>query len=293
MPAAAAASPYVRAFLEGAKLEDVSVSRVRVPGAPLDMLYVTRGRAESRPYAERDGRLLLLRTRDGTLDVALTQKTNAMVAWILAPPDGKGADACGGHDAFRDLTTHDGAVHVSRFNADGTAHLNCLTILKWDRRRKAFLATEAPVADSGMGAQVGMARLEELREANRLWRAGERDGAVAIWENHVGAYRNGPFAAAGNPVEAMNNLGFARAEQHQYGEAEVLLHEVTTMDPKRAVAWLNLGDVYRDTGRPTDARAAYLRFQGLARDRAQRKVARERLAGVDAAPSSKVPSAGK
>jgi len=61
-----------------------------------------------------------------------------------------------------------------------------------------------------------------------------------------------------------NNTGFAFYRMGQYDEAAKWFLQATAVDPKRAVAWLNLGDAYFNLQKKAEAKDAYGKFLALA-----------------------------
>jgi tetratricopeptide (TPR) repeat protein len=61
-----------------------------------------------------------------------------------------------------------------------------------------------------------------------------------------------------------NNAGFAYYKAEKYAEAVTWLDKAIEMDPKRAVAYLNLGDAYAKLNRYPEARQAYTKYLELA-----------------------------
>jgi hypothetical protein len=68
-----------------------------------------------------------------------------------------------------------------------------------------------------------------------------------------------------NP-EYANNLGFAFYKLEKYDLAVYWLKKTTELDPRRSVAYLNLGDTYAKINRNAEAREAYKKYLELAPD---------------------------
>jgi hypothetical protein len=67
-------------------------------------------------------------------------------------------------------------------------------------------------------------------------------------------------------AEYTNNAGFAYYQMGKYGESVLWLEKTISIDPKRAVAYLNLGDAYAKLKRNGKARQAYTKYLELAPD---------------------------
>jgi tetratricopeptide (TPR) repeat protein len=73
-------------------------------------------------------------------------------------------------------------------------------------------------------------------------------------------------AAMGDPTNAEypNNAGFAYYQLGKYEESVLWLEKTMSIDPNRAVAYLNLGDALVRLNRSAEAREAYTKYMGLA-----------------------------
>jgi tetratricopeptide (TPR) repeat protein len=67
-------------------------------------------------------------------------------------------------------------------------------------------------------------------------------------------------------AEFTNNAGFAYYQMGKYEESVLWLQKTVSSDPKRAVAYLNLGDAYAKLKRNAKARQAYTKYLELAPD---------------------------
>jgi hypothetical protein len=67
-------------------------------------------------------------------------------------------------------------------------------------------------------------------------------------------------------AEFANNIGFAWYRAGKLLDAVLWLQEATSLDPKRAIAYLNLGDAYAKLNRNAEARDAYKKYLELAPD---------------------------
>jgi hypothetical protein len=81
----------------------------------------------------------------------------------------------------------------------------------------------------------------------------------------VGYFVTASVDDSSNP-EYTNNAGFAYYQMEKYEESVVWLQKTVSLDPKRAVAYLNLGDAYAKLNRNAEARQAYARYLELAPD---------------------------
>ena len=73
--------------------------------------------------------------------------------------------------------------------------------------------------------------------------------------NSIAGYKNALYA---------NNLGFALYRAQRYDEAVEWFKKTIGIDPKRAVAYLNLGDALMKLNRSAEAREAYAKYLELA-----------------------------
>lgn len=76
----------------------------------------------------------------------------------------------------------------------------------------------------------------------------------------------GAARADSSNAEYTNNAGFAYYQMGKYGESVLWLEKTISIDPKRAVAYLNLGDAYAKLRRNAKARQAYTKYLELAPD---------------------------
>ncbi len=98
----------------------------------------------------------------------------------------------------------------------------------------------------------------ENEEGLKLMQRRQPMSAVAWF---VGAAR-----ADSSNAEYTNNAGFAYYQMGKYGESVLWLEKTISIDPKRAVAYLNLGDAYAKLKRNAKARQAYTKYLELAPD---------------------------
>jgi tetratricopeptide (TPR) repeat protein len=93
----------------------------------------------------------------------------------------------------------------------------------------------------------------------RLMRLKDYTSAIIAFE------RADLFAAHKNP-EYANNVGFAMYKAGRYEASVDWLNTTISLDPKRAVAYLNLGDALIELKRIPEAREAYKKYLELAPD---------------------------
>jgi hypothetical protein len=106
-------------------------------------------------------------------------------------------------------------------------------------------------------------------EAGRNPKAENEEG-LKFMERHqpmlaVGWFVGAAMADSSN-AEYTNNAGFAYYRMRKYEESVLWLEKTISIDPKRAVAYLNLGDAYAKLRRTAKARQAYTKYLELAPD---------------------------
>jgi Flp pilus assembly protein TadD len=99
----------------------------------------------------------------------------------------------------------------------------------------------------------------------------------------VAGFRRAVAAAPGNALYR-NQLGWALFQNGDMAGAERELRETVRLDPKRAIAYANLGEVHRVRGETAAAVANYRRFLELNTDERRERIAREKLRGMGANP---------
>jgi len=89
-------------------------------------------------------------------------------------------------------------------------------------------------------------------------------------------------AAMGDPTNAeyANNAGFAYYQLGKYEESVLWLEKTISIDPNRAVAYLNLGDAYAKRKRYAKARQAYTKYLELAPDSKSAPKVKKKLANL-------------
>lgn len=75
-----------------------------------------------------------------------------------------------------------------------------------------------------------------------------------------GKFVQASFLAGDKNPEYANNLGFALYKMERYDFAVYWLKKTIELDPKRSVAYLNLGDAYTKLNLNTEARQAYAKY---------------------------------
>jgi hypothetical protein len=128
-----------------------------------------------------------------------------------------------------------------------------------------------PPAPAASGSGGGFAR-----EAERRFEMGDFPGAVAGFRRAV--------AAAPRNALYRNQLGWALFQSGDLAGAERELLETIRLDPRRAIAHANLGEVRRVRGDTDRAIASYRRFLELNTDARRERIAREKLRGMGATP---------
>lgn len=109
------------------------------------------------------------------------------------------------------------------------------------------------------------------------WMQKHQPGSALGW--FVTAAMNDPANA-----EYANNTGFACYELGKYQESLLWLEKTVSIDPKRAVAYFNLGDAYAKLRRNSQARQAYTKYLELAPDSKSAPSIKKKLAALP--PSS-------
>jgi hypothetical protein len=114
------------------------------------------------------------------------------------------------------------------------------------------------------------------RQAEQRFEVGDFPAAVA-------GFRRAVAAAPGNALYR-NQLGWALFQSGDMAGAERELRETVRLDPNRAIAYANLGEVHRVRGETRAAVANYRRFLELNTDARRERIAREKLRGMGATP---------
>jgi tetratricopeptide (TPR) repeat protein len=235
--------------MEAALAPGKAVLAASLPGSGRVLVWVPSWRQADAGDPEKgmDSRLFVYDPRKKSIDTAMTRK--------LAGALGKAVDECQGLGTVAELRQSGKGVTLHQFYAPGTMHLNCSSTVSW--RGGKFGVEMHPSGDSSLGA---VAREQEQAasddQALALWRSGKRDLALAMWEQLYarGDYQSPSFA------DVCNNLGFAYGALREFKKAEEVLLDCEKSFPGRATIQLNLGDVYRDTGRAKEARERYQHF---------------------------------
>jgi len=82
--------------------------------------------------------------------------------------------------------------------------------------------------------------------------------------SRVSLCRAGIWSAPKECALFANNAGFAYYKLAKYEESVIWINKALAIDPKRSVAWLNLGDSYAKLKRNAEARQAYTNYLKLA-----------------------------
>ncbi|HEY0153993.1 MAG TPA: protein kinase [Longimicrobium sp.] len=114
------------------------------------------------------------------------------------------------------------------------------------------------------------------RQAEQRFEVGDFPAAVA-------GFRRAVAAAPGN-AHYRNQLGWALFQSGDLAGAERELRETVRLDPNRAIAYANLGEVYRVRGQKPAAIANYRRFLQLNTNARREEIARGKLRGMGATP---------
>ncbi|HEX8363183.1 MAG TPA: serine/threonine-protein kinase [Longimicrobium sp.] len=137
--------------------------------------------------------------------------------------------------------------------------------------------TQRPRAPApAVAAAGGTAAARYAREAEGHFERGNLPAAVA-------GFRRAVAAAPGNALYR-NQLGWALFQSGDMAGAERELQETLRLDPNRAIAHANLGEVRRVQGDTDRAIGNYRRFLELNTDPRRERIAREKLRGMGATP---------
>jgi serine/threonine protein kinase len=130
----------------------------------------------------------------------------------------------------------------------------------------------APPARTAANAREPASAVALNREGEALFERGEMEGAVA-------RFRQAVASAPGNAYYR-NNLGWALFQAGQVEDAARELAEAVRLDPRRDIAYANIGEVERARGNTAAAIAAYERFLQLNTDPRRGEIARAKLRGL-------------
>jgi len=105
-------------------------------------------------------------------------------------------------------------------------------------------------------------------------------------KNYEAAAAKFAEAAYLNPksAEYSNNAGFALYQTRKYEASVDWLKKAVGIDPKRAVAYVNLGDAYAKLKRNAEARQAYKEYLELAPDSKSAPDVKKKLEALPASP---------
>ena len=134
-----------------------------------------------------------------------------------------------------------------------------IKILEGDFLRKY----SGEIAEQSLGISKALLSSVDLKEnADALNRLHLAQRAIVLYFSY---YANGntsekPWPSA---LRTGNDVAFYEYKMKDHSNAEALLKKVLEVDPNRAVAWLNLGDVLAAQNKMSEAHAAYLRHESL------------------------------
>ena len=143
-------------------------------------------------------------------------------------------------------------------------------------RTPASTPEPKPAASEPAPAASGRSAAAYAREADRLFTRGSYPAAVAGFRRAV--------AAAPRNAYYRNQLGWALFQTGDMAGAERELREAVRLDPDRAIAYANLGEVYRVRGDTPRAVTNYRRFLELNREPRRERIATEKLRSMGATP---------
>lgn len=157
-------------------------------------------------------------------------------------------------------------VRVDAWGQTGCASESIAVVMGYLRSKDAYEVV-LQEEHSSPRPQCADADSDEAQEERRL--AKEEAAKVARHQKlnaqGLAAFKKGKLAeaekawreASATSLGALNNLGFLLQEQHRFADAEPLLLRTLVKDAERAVAWLNLADLYWDVGAKEAARPLY------------------------------------
>ncbi len=143
-------------------------------------------------------------------------------------------------------------------------------------RPSAPTGTPAGTQPRAPAASGGAAAARYAREAEGHFQRGNLPAAVDGFRRAV--------AAAPGSAHYRNQLGWALFQSGDMAGAERELQETLRLDPNRAIAHANLGEVRRVQGDTQRAIGNYRRFLELNTDPRRERIAREKLRGMGATP---------
>lgn len=242
-------SKLAQSLMENVAAPGRAVLAATLPGAGRVLLWVPSWRQVDAADAQKgmDSRLYVYDPQKKALDMGMTRKLMAALGTAL--------DECQGIGTVAELLQDGKGVKIHQFYAPGTMHLNCSGTVSWKGGK--FTVEMQPSGDSGLGAVERDQEPEASSDqALALWKAGKRDLALAMWEQ---LYARGDYQSPGF-ADVCNNLGFAYWTVREFKKAEEVLLDCEKSFPARSTIQLNLGDVYRDTGRAKEAMERYQHF---------------------------------
>jgi TPR repeat len=136
-----------------------------------------------------------------------------------------------------------------------------------DRGRHVFkLLNGLYVPGSALTGGVGPATAQKSPDPAEL---NEQGIKLMHAMNYAGAevkFQQASLSSGDKNPEYANNVGFALYKQEKYDLAVSWFKKTIQLDPQRAVAYLNLGDVYAKLNRNAEARGAYGKYLDLVPD---------------------------
>jgi TPR repeat len=136
-----------------------------------------------------------------------------------------------------------------------------------DRGRHVFkLLNGLYVPGSALTGGVGPATAQKSPDPAEL---NEQGIKLMHAMNYAGAevkFQQASLSSGDKNPEYANNVGFALYKQEKYDLAISWFKKTIQLDPQRAVAYLNLGDVYAKLNRNAEARGAYGKYLDLVPD---------------------------
>jgi tetratricopeptide (TPR) repeat protein len=132
-----------------------------------------------------------------------------------------------------------------------------------------------------LNAPIGFKGIAHAHAAFQWAAAAKFEQALAIQFNQEGD--RSPRTVLFMAVLA-NNAGFAYYKMGNYEQSFVSLRQALKYDPKRAVAYLNLGDTLVKLKRNSEARQAFTKYLELAPNSKSASDIRAKLAALPASP---------
>lgn len=247
-----------------------AVLAATLPGSGAVLLWVPSWRQADPGDAGkgRDSRLFVYDSKKRAIDTVSTLK----LAKALQGP----VDECQGLGTVKRLQRREKGVAIQQRYTARSVRLRCSSTVTWSATGRKFVVVGQPSGEGNESAtpRAGEERTDENAQAQEMWKGGQRDLALAVWER---LYAQADY---GNPAfaEVCNNLGFAYRVMREHQKAEEVLLDCEKSFPEHSEVLLNLADVYRDLGRSKEAIPRYELFlQREGGSPAQRKAAEKAL----------------